>query len=343
MSCNCMIEKFRQNDGLLCEPQLTALEGKETIAADFADRVRTTAALPDGDAKKAAAFALYEQSQATPVTEDRIQDPTDLQKIVEWSPSVLSPFTYNCEPERLKRNTAAAYAILEAAPQGKIVAFVRAFAQQHGCDFTQDEVLAYLKAHRDALPCNAMQVAVINADAGKSAAQTAAYANPYRADADCLAVGAVFGLEAAAKPDVAAKAAMTFASVCFLKAGVYGAMWMASMLAHAIVIDEPEVYIVRALTSFPVPSVFFRKVSWMQRNLNCRVDWEGCRDELRSKWCENDSPFALRSVYTNAMAIAASLLYAQPDSGKALDYITQCGLQKELNTAYVKAVLAMIR
>ncbi|MBQ3140528.1 MAG: hypothetical protein IJC25_01035, partial [Clostridia bacterium] len=203
--------------------------------------------------------------------------------------------------------------------------------------------LAYLQANEAALPCDAMTVAVINAAEGKPVSELSSYANPYRADADCLAVGAVFGIELAAQPDLAAKAAMTFASVMFLKAGVYGAMWMASLLAHALVIDEPEVYMVRAFTSVPVPSVFFRKISWMQRNLNCSVNWEGCRDEVRNNWCENDSPRAVRSVFTNALLIAASLLYAQPDRNTALEKIAQCGLQLERNTAYVRAVLEMVK
>lgn len=343
MCCKHCINLFRMNTGLLLEVKMAALEAKGSLPADFSDRAAAAAALPDGPQKDQAVFALYEEVQQSPITEERVQDPVPMDKIVDWSPCVLSPFTYDEQPERFARNARAAYTKLETCGQSKTIAFVRDFVKHKGFTFTQQDVLDWLIAHEDALPSSAMMIAVMNARAGLGTDRTASFANPYRGDSDSLAVGAVFGIELAGKPDLAARAAMTFASVMFLKNGVYAAMWMASLLSHAAVITDPEVYVVRALNSVPIPSVFFRKTSWMQRNLNCQVTWEDCRDEICSKWSDNDNTFACRSALTNSLAIAAALLYTKSDPQKATEYVQECGLQKEINAAYIYAVLQMLK
>lgn len=348
MSDMCKCRDYVYGNGLYDEVRLAGFEGK-ALPNDFVSRVDAVLALADGEDKISGCDSLYAESLALPVTANRTLDPYTLKDIVAWCPVLQSPFTYELPANHAERRDAA-WAALLAGPDKEIVLAAREFAEKSGADFTQEDVYEFLKG-RESLT-SAQCVAVNNISAGRcGVADAGSFSNPFRMDAEALSIGAAFGIVFAPKPEVAAKAAMTYASVGYFKAGVYAAMWMAAEISHAMVISDPEVYTVRSLSCLPIPSTYFRSVSWMQRNLNCRVDRDGCVESLKERCDPEHSDIALegetgrdmilRSVYTNSMAVAMSLLYSKNDLDYALESLGLCGYRLEANKALVLAVFGI--
>lgn len=337
MSCNKHEMSYICGQGLTDELKIAEYETKK-VTAELVDRVEAVKAMPDPEAKKSAAAAVYEAVQALPMGSERTQDPTEPQKIVQWCPILLSPYSYEL-PEDADKRIAAAKAAIAALPCAKVFDAALKFALAHTEDFTYEQVLEYLKENPEQCSCS-QKLAVKNYAAGIAADKTGCYMNPLRINADALVIGAAFGIRFAAKPELAARAAMIYSGVSHFKGGVYAAMWMAAMAAHAIAISDPEVYTVRSLSCCPVPTPFFRAVAFMQRNLNCRVTRDDCVADIHN-YCDGSVDVVASSAYTASMVISAALLYSNSDIDKALETVKMCGYNEPLNRALTLLVLAM--
>jgi len=323
------VKSYRENEGLKTEPFSAAVEAK-IPAADFSRRCNAAAEMQSGPEKTAAMFSLYAESQALPVKVGRTIDPVTPEDIVKWCPILQSPFQYGLTDEQ-KSALEDADAVLCGIPAYELAL---QYIKQHGCA-QPETVLEFLSSisHPDRLT-NAQKIAVLNAGEGKTVYETGSFANPFRADADTLAIGAAFGITFAPQPEIAAENAMKYTLVSYHKGGVYAAMWMAAMIAHASTISDPEVFTVRSLSCVPIPSVWFRAVSWMQRDLNCKVNADDCAKDLirvcshaglTSDEGAKDDPepdpillnFIHNSAFSNAMAVAGALLYSGGDPKKA--------------------------
>ncbi len=338
------VEQYRFGEGLRREPTAARYEAKEPDA-EFTARAEATCALPDSPQKRAAALEIYAASQAIPITVGRTQDPTEPDKIVEWCPILLSPFTYRL-PEDLaaRQETAERYLAALDGFNPAYIALLFAFAKDAGANFTQADAVAFLAAHRDVVPDSA-RAALENIEVYGQTPETAGrFANPYRLNADSLLVGAVFGIRYAGRPEVAARLAMVFASVTHFKGGVYAAMFMAGLFAHAACITDPEVYVQRSLSCLPIPSPFFRSVAYMQRNLNCNVTRDECV-KMAHDCCDPADEWVASTCYANAMSVAAALVYSGSDSelSSAVATVGLMGYQTARNETFVRAVQAMIR
>lgn len=350
------VKSYRENEGLIAEPFLTAIEAK-IPAADFSQRCRSAAGMEGGNLKNgktAAALSLYTESQALPVKTGRTIDPVTPEDIVKWCPILQSPFQYGLTEEQ-KNTLEAADTAMRGVPAYELAS---QYIKLHG--FAQPEtVLEFLTSHPDRLT-NAQDIAVLNAQEGKTAYETGSFANPFRADSDALAIGAAFGVAFAPQPEIAAENAMKYALVSHHKGGVYAAMWMAAMIAHASTISDPEVFTVRSFSCVPIPSVWFRAVSWIQRNLNCLVSVTDCAKDLIRVCChagktgdegagadlvpdEIASNFIQNSAFSNAMAVAGALLYSGGDPKKARANVDVFGCDTALTRSLVQSVAALMK
>ncbi|HNX14535.1 MAG TPA: ADP-ribosylglycohydrolase family protein [Oscillospiraceae bacterium] len=344
---------YREKEGLGAEPFLAAIEAK-IPAGDFIKRCESAADLKEGAEKTSAILALYAESQALPTKAGRTIDPVTPEDIIKWCPILQSPFQYGLTDGQ-KNALGKADKVLTGIPAYDLA---RSYIKLHR--FAQPEtVLAFLTENPKQLT-NAQKIAVLNAQDGKNAYETAGFANPFRADSDALAIGAAFGVAFAPQPEIAAENAMKYALVSYLKGGVYAAMWMAAMIAHASTISDPEVFTVRSLSCVPIPSMWFRAVAWMQRNLNCKVDAAECAKDLVRVVCHHGvtrdegaitdpepdeimKKFIQNGAYSNAMAVAAALLYSEGDPKKALDNVDLFGCDISLNRSLVKAVTVLMK
>ncbi|HOP11211.1 MAG TPA: ADP-ribosylglycohydrolase family protein [Oscillospiraceae bacterium] len=347
------VKSYRENEGLKAEPFLTAIETK-IPAADFSQRCNAVADMPNGPEKTAAALSLYAESQALPIKGGRTIDPVTPEEIIKWCPILQSPFQYGLTDEQ--KNA------LENADSNlrglSAYALASRYIKLHGFA-TPETVLTFLSEHPDELT-NAQKIAVLNAQDGKTAYETGSFSNPFRADSDALAIGAAFGVAFAPQPEIAAENAMKYTLVSHHKGGVYAAMWMAAMIAHASTISDPEVFTVRSLSCLPIPTVWFRAVSWMQRNLNCKVNADDCAKDLirvcghagltSDEGAKSDPTpdsilldFINNSAFSNAMAVAGALLYSEGDPEKARENVNLFGCDTTLTRPLVQAVAAMMK
>ncbi len=346
------VKTFRETEGLRAEPFLAAIEAK-IPTDDFSQRCINAADMNENTEKTAAALALYAESQALPIKAGRTIDPVTPEDIIKWCPILQSPFQYGLT-DKQKNAVERADAVLRGIPAYDLA---RRYIKQHG--FAKPEaVLEFLTANPEHLT-NAQKIAVLNAQEGKNAYETASFSNPFRADSDALAIGAAFGVAFAPQPEIAAENAMKYALVSYHKGGVYAAMWMAAMIAHASTISDPEVFTVRSLSCVPIPSMWFRAVAWMQRNLNCKVDAAECAKDLVRVVChhgvtrdegavtdpepdETMKKFIQNGAYSNAMAIAGALLYSESNSKKALDNVDLFGCDTAITRPLVKAIAVLM-
>lgn len=348
------VKTIRENEGLRAESFLSAIEAK-TLPTDFSQRCNIVADMKEGPEKTTAALSLYAESQALTIKSGgRTIDPVIPQDIIKWCPILQSPFQYGLTDGQ-KNALGRADAGLRNIPA---YALVGKYIKTHG--FAQPEtVLEFLKTNPEHLT-NSQKIAVLNAQDGKNANETASFANPFRADSDALLIGAAFGVAFAPQPEIAAENAMKYALVSYHKGGVYAAMWMAAMIAHASTISDPETFTVRSFSCVPIPSVWFRAVSWIQRNLNCKVDAADCAKDIIRVCCHNGVTrdegaatdlepdkialsFIHNSAYSNAMAVAGALLYSQGDPQKARENVELFGCDTALTRPLVQSVAVLMK
>ncbi len=213
---------------------------------------------------------------------------------------------------------------------------------EYGVDFTPDDILeAWLYWMPMLSACTAERVAYRNAAQGLSAPETATRANPYREWIGAQIRGDFFGYLNPGDPKRAAEMAWRDASISHVKNGIYGEMFVSAMLAKAVVCDDITEIIMAGLSQVPVRSRLSHEVGRV-------LDWFASgvpEEEVFSRihksydefdqhnWCHTNS---------NAMIVAACLLYGGKDFSKTVGLAVQTGFDTDCNGATAGSVLGMV-
>ncbi len=213
---------------------------------------------------------------------------------------------------------------------------------EYGVDFTPDDVLeAWLYWMPMFSACTAERVAYRNAAQGLGAPETATRANPYREWIGAQIRGDFFGYLNPGDPKRAAEMAWRDASVSHVKNGIYGEMFVSAMLAKAAVCDDVPEIIKTGLSQVPGRSRLAHEVGRV-------LDWFASgvpEDEVFSHIHESYDEFDQHNwchTNSNAMIVAASLLYGEKDFSKTVGLAVQTGFDTDCNGATAGSVLGMI-
>ncbi len=221
------------------------------------------------------------------------------------------------------------------------VVLAQLIIENYGKDFTPYDVSqAWLKYQCKEAYCTAERVAFCNFVKGYEPPQSAMYQNPYREWIGAQIRGDYFGYINPGNPQKAAEMAWRDASISHVKNGIYGEMFVAAMLAVAAVINDIEDIILGGLAEIPCTSRLHEAIMWVYEGYKQGVSQEACFRMIHEKYDEYTSHGWCHTI-SNAMIVAASLLYGKGDFGKSICMAVETGFDTDCNGATVGSILGM--
>lgn len=222
------------------------------------------------------------------------------------------------------------------------VVLAQLIIERYGKNFTPYDVSrAWLTYQSKDAYCTAERVAFCNFVKGYEPPQSAMYQNPYREWIGAQIRGDYFGYINPGNPELAAEMAWRDASISHIKNGIYGEMFVAAMLAAAAVTNEIETILLCGLAQIPYTSRLYEDVMFVLKAFRESVPQKDCFEHIHRKydeytshgWCHTNS---------NAMIVAASLLYGNGDFGKSVCMAVETGFDTDCNGATVGSILGMV-
>ena len=213
--------------------------------------------------------------------------------------------------------------------------------EKYGRDFTPFDVsragLAYQP--KDAY-CTAERVAFCNFVKGYEPPESAIYKNPYREWIGAQIRGDYFGYINPGNPALAAEMAWRDASISHTKNGIYGEMFVAAMLAVAAETNNIKDIILGGLAEIPHTSRLYKEIISVLHGFEDGVSQSECFKVIHKKYDEHSAHDWCHTI-SNAIIVAASLLYGQGDYGKSICIAVEAGFDTDCNGATVGSVLGM--
>lgn len=215
------------------------------------------------------------------------------------------------------------------------------FIRRHGRDFTPDDVRSdWLNLQPVTAYCTAERVAMRNFHLGYCPPDSAVYKNPYREWIGAQIRADYFGYVNPGDPEAAAEMAWKDASVSHVKNGIYGEMFVASMLAAAAVCSSPEEVIRAGIGQIPKRSRLYEAITKILDKYHENVSFADLMLDLHKRWDEYE-PHDWCHTISNAEIVTACLLYAK-DFSEAIGSAVEQGFDTDCNGATVGSVFGML-
>lgn len=221
------------------------------------------------------------------------------------------------------------------------VALYQHIIEKYGRDFTPENVAdAWHKYQPKTAYFTAEYVAYCNLLEGYEPPYSAIYKNPFREWIGAQIRGDYFGYINPGKPEEAAEMAFRDASISHIKNGIYGEMFASAMIACAAVTDSIKDTILGGLAQIPETSRLYEAISGVIADYENGVSYDEFFKKLHSLYNEHDGHGWCHTI-SNAMIVAAALLYGEGDFGKSLCYAVQAAFDTDCNGATVGSVLGI--
>ena len=213
--------------------------------------------------------------------------------------------------------------------------------EKYGRDFTPfDLSRAWLAYQPKDAYCTAERVAFCNFVKGFEPPESAIYKNPYREWIGAQIRADYFGYINPGNPELAAEMAWRDASISHIKNGIYGEMFVAAMLAVAAETNNIKDIILGGLAEIPHTSRLYKEIISVLHGFEDGVSQSECFKAIHKKFDEHIAHDWCHTI-SNAMIVAASLLYGQGDYGESICIAVEAGFDTDCNGATVGSVLGM--
>ena len=212
---------------------------------------------------------------------------------------------------------------------------------KYGVDFTPWDVSrAWLDYQPKKAYCTAERAAFCNFVAGYNPPESAIYKNPYREWIGAQIRGDYYGYINPGNPELAAEMAWRDASISHVKNGIYGEMYAAAMIAAAAVCGDVREIIEAGLAQIPATSRLAEDVGQIISMFDAGKTGEEAFAFIHEKWDEYTEHGWCHTI-SNAMIVAAALLWGDNDYGKSICLAVQTGFDTDCNGATVGSILGM--
>ncbi len=188
--------------------------------------------------------------------------------------------------------------------------------------------------------CTAERVAYSNFIKGYNPPYSAIYKNPYREWIGAQIRGDYFGYCNPGDTEAAAKMAFNDACISHIKNGIYGEMWAAATIAAAAVCDDPRLAILYGMEEIPATSRLYEALENAVKNYDNGMSEEEWFADFHKRWDDRNGHHWCHTI-SNAMIVAASLLYGGGNYDKSICMAVETGFDTDCNGATVGSVLGM--
>lgn len=213
--------------------------------------------------------------------------------------------------------------------------------EKYGRDFTPFDVSrAWLHYQPKDAYCTAERVAFCNFVKGYVPPESAIYKNPYREWIGAQIRADYFGYINPGNPELAAEMAWRDASISHTKNGIYGEMFVAAMLAVAAETNTIKDIILGGLSQIPHTSRLYKEITSVVAGFENGVSQSECFTSIHKRYDEHSAHDWCHTI-SNAMIVAASLLYGGEDYGKTICMSVEAGFDTDCNGATVGSILGM--
>ena len=214
--------------------------------------------------------------------------------------------------------------------------------ERHGKDFTSDDVAnAWLRMQPKSAYFTAERAAFSNFERGIFPPTSAEYKNKFREYIGAQIRADYYGYICPGDPERAAALAFRDARISHVKNGIYGAMFVAAMIAAAAVTDDVREIIRQGLAQIPRTSRLYACLTQAVRAFEDGQTMEAQVDRLRTTYDEHTS-YGWCHVISNAWIVALALLYGRGDFAKSVCLAVQTGFDTDCNGATVGSVVGML-
>ncbi len=212
---------------------------------------------------------------------------------------------------------------------------------RYGRDFTAADVAhTWLELQPKSAYCTAERVAFCNFVRGFEPPESAIYKNPYREWIGAQIRGDYFGYINPGDPETAAEMAFRDASISHVKNGIYGEMFVSAMIAAAAVTTDTEAILLSGLAQIPCTSRLHESVTEILTDYNNGTSCADSFTKIHRQYDENTNHGWCHTI-SNAMIVAASLLYGGGDYSKSICMAVEAGFDTDCNGATVGSILGM--
>ena len=189
--------------------------------------------------------------------------------------------------------------------------------------------------------CTAERVAYRNFVNNIEPPRSASARNPYREWIGAQIRADIFGYVAAGSPELAAELAWRDASISHVKNGIYGEMWVAAMLAAAIVETDIRRVVEIGLSEIPVKSRLAEAIGDVLTWHESKVTYDEAVQQIHQRWDENKAHDWCHTI-SNAQIVALALLYGEGDFEKAVTRAVYPCFDTDCNGATVGSIVGMM-
>ena len=167
------------------------------------------------------------------------------------------------------------------------------------------------------------------------------YANPHRETLGGQIRVDSYGYVCPGDPHKAAAMAWKDATMTNAKNGVYGAMYVAAMLALAAVLDNPRQIVEYGLTQIPARSRLYAGVKRVLNAYDEGKSADSVLEMIHEEFDEHDSYQWVHAV-GNTMVVVTGFLYGNGDLGKAIGTAVKTGYDTDCDGATVGSLTGML-
>lgn len=221
------------------------------------------------------------------------------------------------------------------------VVLAQLLIERYGRNFTSYDVAqTWLSQQSKNEYCTAERVAFCNFVKGYEPPQSAVYKNPFREWIGAQIRGDYFGYINPGDPELAAEMAFRDASISHVKNGIYGEMFVAAMLAAAACTKNMSVIIKCGIEQIPHTSRLYEAIKQVLSEFDKGTPQNVCFEHIHAKFDEHFCHDWCHTI-SNAMIVAAALLYGNGSFGKSICMAVEAGFDTDCNGATVGSIVGM--